>query len=192
MGMHARMMFLYTWCNIKSTETKMNTSSHPLSKLVMTDEWVSYIYFRLTPSYAFAILFTAGLYGKFGNGPLWEDSFTSRQHQCENYWWTNLLYINNMYPIFSYEQVRLVKVTPVLSRSNSVRFLQCYTMGWYLSNDMQFFVLAPISLLIIKRSVNLRINCISQLTKRSSVSPYCNEISTLVVGMCKTRFSKCW
>ena len=53
--------------------------------------------FRLTPSYMFAILFLTKLQPFFGDGPLW---FIIRKQTlaCSDYWWTNLLYINNLHP----------------------------------------------------------------------------------------------
>ena len=55
-----------------------------------------FILFRLTPSYMFAILFLTKLRPFFGDGPRW---FMGRDTStCSDYWWTNLLYINNIYP----------------------------------------------------------------------------------------------
>ena len=44
----------------------------------------------------FAILFLTKLLPFFGNGPLW---FQVREEigGCSDYWWTNLLYISNLY-----------------------------------------------------------------------------------------------
>ena len=45
----------------------------------------------------FAILFLTKLQPFFGDGPLW---FKMRKQTigCSDYWWTNLLYINNYHP----------------------------------------------------------------------------------------------
>ena len=87
-------------------------------------------YLRLTMVYAFLLFFWWNLTVHLGNGPEWraalgEDS--SAQKQCSKYWWTNLLYINNLYPW------ELAK--------------ECMGWSWYLANDMQFYVLAPIILI---------------------------------------------
>ena len=83
---------------------------------------------RLTPTYMFVLFFywfftmylaqgtpSYGV-GRGPNSTAWEN--------CAKYWWTNLLYINNLYP---------------------QQFLsQCMGWSWYLANDMQFFVISPL------------------------------------------------
>ena len=54
------------------------------------------IFYRLTPSYMFAILFLEKLQPFFGEGPLWYNMRDTSA--CSDYWWTNLLYINNFHP----------------------------------------------------------------------------------------------
>ena len=51
---------------------------------------------------------------------------------CKDYWWTNLLYINNLWPW---------STTGI-----------CVGQTWYLSNDMQFFCLAPIFIYALWKS----------------------------------------
>ncbi|ELU04227.1 hypothetical protein CAPTEDRAFT_188427 [Capitella teleta] len=61
-----------------------------------------------------------------GDGPLWEaEQFTD---SCIANWWTNLLYINNLYS----------------KRS------QCMFWTWYLANEMQFFILSPIFIYLLR------------------------------------------
>ena len=84
-------------------------------------------YLRLTPTYAFVLFFSWLLMMHLGDGPTfhlaaWENS-TSYQN-CKSYWWTNLLYINNMYPWRMEEE--------------------CIGWTWYLSNDMQFYIFSPL------------------------------------------------
>ena len=84
-------------------------------------------YLRLTMVYAFLLFFWWTLTVHLGNGPTWRASQgegSVQQENCQKYWWTNLLYINNLYPWTLTEE--------------------CMGWTWYLSNDMQFFVLAPI------------------------------------------------
>ena len=83
-------------------------------------------YLRLTMVYAFVLFFWWTLTVHLGNGPTWKAVFgkgSELQKSCQKYWWTNLLYINNFYPRKYVDQ--------------------CMMWSWYLSNDMQFFVLAP-------------------------------------------------
>ena len=83
-------------------------------------------YLRLSPAYFFALFLNFKVLPYVGSGPFWS---LSNVHRCEKYWWTNILYINNFYPtIFSD---------------------QCYGLTWYLANDMQFFIIAPIFVLLL-------------------------------------------
>ena len=83
-------------------------------------------YLRLTPVYAFVLFFTWFLIMHLAGGP----SFTAyyvggpNWNNCEKYWWTNLLYINNFYPWKLSEE--------------------CLNWSWYLANDMQFFIISPL------------------------------------------------
>ncbi|KXJ18551.1 nose resistant to fluoxetine protein 6 [Exaiptasia diaphana] len=75
-------------------------------------------FWRLTPVYMFVLLFYDQLTQFLGEGPFWYE-IQSKQ-PCDEYWWTNLLYINNFYPK-----------------------AECMAWAWYLANDMQFFVISP-------------------------------------------------
>ena len=84
-------------------------------------------YLRLTMVYAFVLFFWWTLTVHLGNGPMWRARFgedSELQKNCQKYWWTNLFYISNLYPWKFADE--------------------CMPEGWYLSNDMQFFVFAPI------------------------------------------------
>jgi hypothetical protein len=50
---------------------------------------------RLTPPYAVVILFVATLYRHVGSGPLLPAVTSGQAEDCQKYWWTNILYINN-------------------------------------------------------------------------------------------------
>ena len=81
-------------------------------------------YLRLTPVYAFVVFFYWFLLSQLGNGPTYYGLSTYFQEKCEKYWWTNFLYINNLYPW---------KIAD-----------ECLGWSWYLANDMQFFVISPL------------------------------------------------
>ncbi|XP_011863412.1 PREDICTED: nose resistant to fluoxetine protein 6-like [Vollenhovia emeryi] len=76
-------------------------------------------FIRLTPAYMVVI-------GLSQLSSAWFDKTSQfyvheRSHEtCPKYWWRNLLYINNLFPIDD----------------------MCLTWSWYLANDMQFYVLA--------------------------------------------------
>ena len=81
---------------------------------------------RLSPAYYFVLFFNFKILPYIGSGPLW---FFQDVSNCEKYWWTNILYINNFYP------------TTYLN--------QCYSVAWYLANDVQFFIIFPIFSLLL-------------------------------------------
>ena len=81
---------------------------------------------RLSPAYYFAVFFSFKVLPYIGSGPLWHLADVAR---CEKYWWTNILYINNFYPTTFSDQ--------------------CYGVTWYLANDMQFFIVSPIFLILL-------------------------------------------
>ena len=63
--------------------------------------------FRLTPVYGFVILIWNNLFPLIVTGPYasqirYEGAF---QEPCNQYWWSNLLYINNFYPANMMQQV---------------------------------------------------------------------------------------
>jgi peptidoglycan/LPS O-acetylase OafA/YrhL len=91
-------------------------------------------YWRLTPVYMFAIFVYTTLTPYMVSGPFQYKYRSMKTDLCDKYWWTNLLYINNFYP----------------HSSNS----QCFGWGWYLANDMQFYIVTPL-IAILYRSNKL-------------------------------------
>ncbi|PNF21712.1 hypothetical protein B7P43_G10359 [Cryptotermes secundus] len=81
-------------------------------------------YIRLTPAYAIVILISATLYRYVGSGPLLPVIANQMAEGCQSNWWTNILYINNYFD---------------MNRT-------CVPQSWYLSVDMQLFLLSPIVL----------------------------------------------
>lgn len=59
--------------------------------------WVAvfYRYLRLTPVYAYLMLYNATFLYKSQQGPLWKRQGGIERLYCRKNWWTNLLYINN-------------------------------------------------------------------------------------------------
>uniref|UniRef100_A0A182JYF2 Nose resistant-to-fluoxetine protein N-terminal domain-containing protein n=1 Tax=Anopheles christyi TaxID=43041 RepID=A0A182JYF2_9DIPT len=78
-------------------------------------------YLRLTPALAALVLFTATLMKHAGSGPFWDGAMTLSENPCQRYWWSALLYVQNY-------------VNP-----QDV----CLGHSWYLSVDMQLYMLAP-------------------------------------------------
>ncbi|XP_048511653.1 nose resistant to fluoxetine protein 6-like [Athalia rosae] len=78
-------------------------------------------YLRLTPSYLIVILFYVSYFDRLDSGPEWNLYVVRNSDACRKYWWQNLLYINNYMP----------------------HNYKCLLQSWYLSTDMQLFLLAP-------------------------------------------------
>ena len=101
--------------------------------------WVYYFchrYWRLTPLYGFTLLIFLVFFSYLPAGPFsW---FTSNPlgpgyhavDSCRSYWWTILIYINNFYPEYGSTG-------------------ECMGWGWYLANDMQFYIfISPVLILL--------------------------------------------
>lgn len=65
------------------------------------------------------------LFRYFGDGPLWPYEGVE-PNDCSA-WWTNLLYVNNFFQMDN----------------------KCVGHAWYLANDMQFYVVVPIFLVLL-------------------------------------------
>lgn len=87
-------------------------------------------FYRILPTYAIVLFSTWKLIKFMGDGPIWYRADAINMH-CEDYWWTNLVFLNNFVPNGDGNQ--------------------CMAWGWYLANDMQFFILAPFVLYIYHR-----------------------------------------
>jgi hypothetical protein len=59
---------------------------------------------RLTPAYMFCLMFFTNLIEYVAPGPGYGIGGFGNQ-PCEDYWWTNLLYINNFVPLNNGKQV---------------------------------------------------------------------------------------
>lgn len=105
--------------------------------------WIYYFvhrYWRLTPIYAFCMLFFTTLYTLMFTGPfIWaaldpSGPIYSAINDCHTYWWSNLLYINNFYPDYGSTTT-------------------CMGWAWYLANDMQFYVfLSPLVIILLHKN----------------------------------------
>ncbi|XP_045156181.2 nose resistant to fluoxetine protein 6-like [Mercenaria mercenaria] len=93
-------------------------------------------YWRLTPLYAYVILYYTFLYSYTIFGPnramMSQPQSTASVDICKTKWWANLLYINNMYP--NYGNLATT----------------CIGWSWYLANDMQFYlILGPVVIITL-------------------------------------------
>lgn len=76
---------------------------------------------RMLPVYVFVMGFILFIEPSMGEGPLWHHIDTAWL-DCDKYWWTNFLFINNIVPGF---------------QGND-----CMGQSWYLAVDMQCFLLS--------------------------------------------------
>lgn len=53
------------------------------------------LFHRLTPPYMLVMMVYVPLFKYWGSGPMWPVNGIERNY-CEDSWWTNLLYINNL------------------------------------------------------------------------------------------------
>ena len=89
-------------------------------------------FYRLVFPVTILSAFSATLYRFTGSGPLWPYQANFTEEKCQQYWWTNVLFINNLYPWELKDE--------------------CVGWLWYLANDMQFFLLMPIFLFLYRRN----------------------------------------
>uniref|UniRef100_A0A2C9KQ48 Secreted protein n=1 Tax=Biomphalaria glabrata TaxID=6526 RepID=A0A2C9KQ48_BIOGL len=80
-----------------------------------------FVFFRLTRTRMLILLMVLGFQQYLGSGALWEQIQPADRENCNEYWWANLLYVNNL-----------------ISANKT-----CFCHSWYLSNDMQFFAIIP-------------------------------------------------
>ena len=104
----------YSFCNAYQKKGKFNIFMFYIHR-----------YLRLTPPMAIAIAITATIFVYFGDGPLWARTVEPQQDICQNYWWRDLLYIQNFFPLED----------------------ACLGQTWYLATDMQMFLFSPLVLL---------------------------------------------
>ncbi|KAJ8020481.1 Nose resistant to fluoxetine protein 6 [Holothuria leucospilota] len=89
-------------------------------------------YVRLTPLLAFAIGAYVGLSALLGRGYQKNQIYAHHGGECARFGWTNIVYLNNLFPGPYYVSV-------------------CMGWSWYLANDMQFYIISPLFLLLLCR-----------------------------------------
>ncbi|PIK40387.1 putative nose resistant to fluoxetine protein 6-like, partial [Apostichopus japonicus] len=95
--------------------------------------WVMFYvhrYIRLTPVYMVCLGIWTSIVIQIGEGSRKYEAFAGGRAVCQQYWWANLLYINNLVPYPG-------------------NVSQCMGWTWYLANDMQFFIFSPIFIILL-------------------------------------------
>lgn len=54
--------------------------------------------FRIAPTYYVIVWFQASAALRFGSGPVWNLIVGKESENCANYWWANVLFVNNYLP----------------------------------------------------------------------------------------------
>ncbi|KAB0800340.1 hypothetical protein PPYR_06080 [Photinus pyralis] len=90
---------------------------------------ILYRYIRLTPAYLFVLGLNELAIRYYHNFSVFSPAIIDHI-SCPEHWWRNALYINNFYPLTEF----------------------CMLWSWYMSNDMQFFVIAIVLLAIAARN----------------------------------------
>ncbi|KAF5288411.1 hypothetical protein FQR65_LT12024 [Abscondita terminalis] len=107
----------------------------------------------LTPALSVVVLISVTLMRHFGSGPIWpyvRDTYIVGP--CGKYWWSSLLYVQN------YVNPNFTDV--------------CILPTWYLSLDMQLFILSPLLLIPLGRAPKFTIICTLILLFVSILSPF--------------------
>ncbi|XP_071103158.1 O-acyltransferase like protein-like [Haliotis cracherodii] len=115
-------------------------------------------YLRLTPIYAYVIFINTFLVVYLTDGPTWMGSADSQF--CVDNWWTNLLYINNVY------------------REKT----KCLGWGWYLAGDMQFYVVAPLALIPLALSFSMKNRTARKILKVDGLGVILGFLLTSIVS----------
>eukprot|EP00736_Rhodelphis_marinus_P008409 Rmarinus@m.20093 len=86
---------------------------------------------RLLPPYAMCLFLYSCLMQYIGKGPY---MYRAKEltESCDTYWWTSLVFINNVYPT-NLEDV-------------------CFHWGWYIACDMQFYWLSPLLVYLYRQN----------------------------------------
>lgn len=93
-------------------------------------------YWRLAPTYILFFWFCRSLSKLTGSGPLWDygtGSFGARAICQRESWWTPITLTSNLKALHE----------------------SCIMPGWYISNDMQFYLITPILLILLTKSPRL-------------------------------------
>lgn len=142
--MYKGMQKYFTEADDQSAETVKRRLSFKKKIFLILNGFVMR-YIRLLPLYLFIILGMTSIVTLFPSGPLSLSNFMNAS--CPDYWWHNLLYINN---VVNYEAM-----------GNQTGM--CAGHSWYLANDMQFFILFLMIFVLLsnqRKARNILIGCI--------------------------------
>ncbi|KAL4143275.1 hypothetical protein QTP88_005626 [Uroleucon formosanum] len=118
---------------------------------------------RILPAYFAVMAFTAHILPHLGDGPLWPQKSWEEAEICRNYWWTNTLFISNFV---------------------DVKY-QCLIISWYLSCDIQFFIIGVIVIYVYTKHPKYGLTLISAIIFLSISVPFIVTLTTGRKGIAK-------
>jgi peptidoglycan/LPS O-acetylase OafA/YrhL len=137
-------------------------------------EWLPFYYLhrllRILPPYIFCLCLWWKIAVLMGKGPYWF-RWLSFEHRCDLYWWTNLLFVNNLVPYSTAETD------------------ECLYHSWYLANDFQFYTISPVFIILFIRRRQLGWML---LMSTLAISMGLAAIYTVVLGASAHSFDGLW
>jgi peptidoglycan/LPS O-acetylase OafA/YrhL len=100
---------------------------------------------RICPIYFFMLMIFVALMKYFGESPLWPMFWEKYEDPC-SYWWANTLFISNFVPTDEYS---------------------CMGWTWYISTDMQFYIITPVLILVYMKNRKIGYGLIAVLSVAS-------------------------
>jgi peptidoglycan/LPS O-acetylase OafA/YrhL len=95
---------------------------------------------RILPTYGVVLGWLITISGKLNPGPLHSVFQENAVEPCKKLWWSNILLINNIYPM-----------TDVNDSSDWYSAKVCMSWTWYLAVDFQLYLVSPIFVMIFWR-----------------------------------------
>ncbi|XP_049515896.1 nose resistant to fluoxetine protein 6-like [Dermacentor silvarum] len=121
--------FFITGLLLTYNQTKKSQQMKSSASLWNMISTVFHRYWRMTPAFGLATALFV-LMPAFGSGPMWRDVLGLATENCRLYWWSNLLYFSNYLP---YSKM-------------------CMLHSWFLSLNMQYFVVGlPLALVMFRK-----------------------------------------
>ena len=115
--------------------------------------WVMFMvhrFIRICPVYFFSLMIFVSLMKYMGESALWPMFWEKYEEPCK-YWWANVLFISNFVPTDEYS---------------------CMGWTWYISCDMQFYVITPIFLMMYMKNRKAGLGLLGFLTIASIASMF--------------------
>ncbi|XP_022177143.1 nose resistant to fluoxetine protein 6-like isoform X3 [Myzus persicae] len=118
---------------------------------------------RILPAYCAMMAITAHIVPHLGDGPLWPQKIWDEAEICKNYWWTNLLFISNLI---------------------DVKYA-CLIVSWYVSCDVQFFVIGVIIVYVYTKNTKYGIGLLGTILGLCVCVPFVVTILSRTDGIHK-------